>query len=299
MRVLLDYSWPLFAVGFFGVLMKSVDTLMLGYISTTYSTGIYSIAMSTANMLTIAENAFGTLFLPVVTGLYAIKHKPALRKTYATVTRWVYSTTFPATLFTVIFAAEILGVMFGDVYAEGAGALSILALGFFLVSACGPVRNMMESIAKTRFILYNTLAAAAINIALNMLLIPLLGMNGAALATLASFFALNALSWIEVYWFLRVQPYSAAFLKPTLAACIAASAFFLIKQFLPPLLPMPFVQSLALLLLLGFSFVAFYAVAFILIGGVQKEDLHVLLSAKKKYGFIPSAAISFIKRFVK
>ncbi|MCX6799383.1 MAG: flippase, partial [Candidatus Diapherotrites archaeon] len=292
---LLDYSWPLFAVGFFGVLMKSVDTLMLGYLSTTYNTGIYSIAMSTANMLTIAENSLGVLFLPIITGLYAIKSRSEMHKTYSAVTRWVFSITFPATLFTLLFSAEILTVLFGKIYAEGAVALGILAIGFFLVSFCGPVRSMIESIAKTRLMLYNTLAATAANMLLNALLIPLFGINGAALATMLSFFLLSAMAWLEVYYLLRVRPYSKAFLKPALASCIAIAAFYLLKQALPPLASLPFAPALALLLGFGSSFILLYTLLFIALGGLQPEDLTVLTAVEAKTGL----RIAFIRNFVK
>jgi len=297
MRELFSYSWPLFAIGFFGVLMRVIDTLMLGYMSTTYNTGIYNVAAPTANMLTIAENAFGTLFLPVVTGLYAVKNMHELKRTYKTVTRWIFAAIFPATLFTVLFSGEILGIMFGEVYTEGAGALAILSIGYFLVSFCGPVRNMMESISKTRLILYNTLAAAFINIALNAIMIPIMGMNGAALATTISLFIWNVLAWIEVYYYLRVHPYSKAYLNPTIASCAAIAVFFVIKQFLPPLQSLRFPLDMAALIILGAAFVGFYALLFIVFRGLQPEDLAVLSAVEKRLGFKANFARNFIKRF--
>jgi O-antigen/teichoic acid export membrane protein len=277
--------------------MRSVDTIMLGYMSTTFNTGVYNVAAPTANLLTVAELAFSTIFLPVVTGLYAAKKMGELRKTYTTVTRWVFSTIFPCTLFTVLFAAEILGVMFGSEYASGAGALSILAVGYFMVSFFGPVRSMMESISQTKLILFNTLVATAINIALNLALIPPWGMNGASLATTISFFVWNLLSWLQVYRKLKMHPFSGAFLKPTIAACIAIMIFFGIKTALPPLESIAFPLDIALLTALGASFVGLYAMLFIVMKGLQPEDMEVLRAIENKTGIRVGFARNFVKRF--
>lgn len=57
---------------------------------------------------------------------------------------------FPCLLFTVLFSAQILSVMFGDIYAQGATAMAILAVGVFMASFFGPVSSILESTKKQR-----------------------------------------------------------------------------------------------------------------------------------------------------
>jgi len=300
---LFSYSWPLLAVGFFDIIMYSIDTVMLGYLSKAYDAGLYSVAQPTANLLNIAPFAFGSLFLPVVTGLYAQKKLKDLNKTFKVVSRWIFAAIFPGLLFTIIFAGEILAVMFGDVYAKGASALAILALGIFMVSFVGPVRSILESVKKTKLIFFNTVLAGTLNIALNIWLIPLFGATGnaiigAALATAGSYIVWNILGLAEVFAITKMHPYSRAYIAPTIAACIAAGLFLLAL----PSIPMPnsfsFPLSVASLIAYGAVFVVLYAMAFLLLKGFEAEDIEIIKKIEAKTGLKIGPARQLVKRFI-
>jgi O-antigen/teichoic acid export membrane protein len=298
LRELFGYSWPLFAVGFFMILMSSIDTICLGILDTTYNTGIYNVAMPTARVLDLPAFAFMALFLPIATGLYATKKMDELSKTYKTISRWIFSLTFPCTLFTIIFSREILSTMFGSIYGQGAGALAILALGFCVFSSMDPVRSMLEPLAKTKFILFNTLAASLLNIGLNLAFIPVWGIVGAALATTFSYFFWALLAFFEVYAAMKIHPFSKAYWKPTVAGCVAAGFFFAAKQFLPQVDLLMFPAKLFLLVFLGTAFLALYALIFIGVRGLQQEDVEVLRAVEKKTGLRIEFARNIIKRFI-
>ena len=75
---------------------------------------------------------------------------------------------FPCFLFTVLFSTQILSVMFGDIYAQGASAMVILAIGVFMASFFGPVSSILESTKKTKIIFFNTAVCGVLNIFLNL-----------------------------------------------------------------------------------------------------------------------------------
>jgi O-antigen/teichoic acid export membrane protein len=302
-KELLNYSWPLFAIGFFYALMGSIDTLMLGSLSIAYDAGIYNVAHPTANLLTVAATAFGTLFLPVITGLYAQKKMDEFKKTFKVVTRWEFAMVFPCFLFTVLFAPEILGIMFGGEYAAGAGALIILSAGIFLSCFTGQVKSILESTNKTKIIFYNTVFSGLLNVALNWWLIPLFGTTGnaiigAAIATAASYIVWNFLALAEVYLLIKVHPYNRHYLQPAAAATIAIACFFIIKSASPELLSLPFMFAFPLLCLFGAGFLALYGVLFIVLKGLQPEDLEMLKQAEAKIGIRPERLRAIIRRFV-
>jgi O-antigen/teichoic acid export membrane protein len=302
-KELLHYSWPLFAIGFFYTLMSSIDTLMLGSLSIAYDAGIYNVAHPTANLLTAVTTAFGTLFLPVITGLYAQKKTGEFAATFKVVTRWEFALIFPCLLFTVLFAPEILGTMFGKEYAVGAGALIILSIGIFLSSFTGEVKSILESIKRTKLIFYNTVFSGLLNVALNWWLIPLFGQSGnaiigAAIATAASYVVWNFLALAEVYLLVKVHPYNRHYIQPAVAACIAIACFFAVKSAAPELLSLPFTLALPLLCVFGAAFLALYGLLFLFLRGLQPEDIGVLKQAEAKIGLRSARLRAFIKRFV-
>ena len=301
-RELFHYSWPLFAIGFFDVLMYSIDTVMLGSLSKAYDVGLYNVAQPTANLLVVAPIAFGSLFLPVITGFYAQKKMKEFKKTFKVVARWIFSFVFPCLLFTLLFARDILSVMFGNIYAEASSALAILALGVFMVSFIGQSRSILESIGKTKLIFVNTIIAGVVNVALNIWLIPLFGASGnaivgAALATSFSYFLWNFLGLAEVFYLTKMHPYSKSYMQPTIAACISIAAIYFIKRPLPSIQTLVFPFDFLLLAVLGISFLGIYALFFLAFKGIQKEDVEVLRAVEKKLGPRVGILKSFIKRF--
>ncbi len=298
LKELFGYSWPLFAVGFFMLIMGNIDTISLGILNTAYNTGIYNVATPTARILEIPSFALAALFLPVVTGLYANKKMDELGRTYKTVTRWLFSTTFPCTLFALLFAKEILSTMFGSVYSQGWPALAILALGFCIFYTLNAVRSMLQPLAKTKFVLYNTIAAAVLNIFLNIFLIPLFGIVGAALATALSYIFWSSLAFFEVYAAIKIHPFSKAFWKPTIASLLAAALFFTGKRIIPPIDSYQFPLKLILLVVAGAAFLAVYATILIGIKGLQQEDIEILKAIESKTGMKIAFVRNLIKRFI-
>jgi O-antigen/teichoic acid export membrane protein len=307
-KEMFSYSWPLLAVGFFEILMTSIDTLMLGSpffvsISGMYQAGIYNVAYPVAHLLIFAPTAFGSLFLPIVTRQFAQRNLKDMSQTYKTVTRWTFAVIFPMLLFTIAFSKEILWTFFGKEAAAGTGALIILSIATFVVAFVGQVRPILQSIKKTKLIFFNSIVSAVANIILNAWLIPLFAIQGAAiigaaLATLLTYVIWNALALAEVHSFTKIHPYEKAYLQPTAAALAAITGFFFLKQALPEIGPMPFHLNFAVLSALGISFLAFYGLLFLAFKGLQKEDILVLKAFEAKTGTKLGFAKQFIKRFI-
>ena len=303
MKEVLSYSWPLLAVGFFSILMSSIDIIMLGHLSQAYNVGIYNVAMPTANLLFIAPFAFGSLFLPIITGLYAQKKMEEMKKMFKVVSRWIFSMIFPGLLFIVLFSTQILSVMFGDIYAQGASAMVILAIGIFMLAFVGPVGDILESIKKTKLIFLNTVICGVLNIFLNFWLIPLFEASGnaiigAALATTISLMLWSLIAFIEVFVFTKLHPYSRAYVVPTFTACIAIILFFVLKNAVPSLELFAFPLNFIILTAFGVGFLCLYGLFFVVFRGIQPEDVDILRAIEKKTGVKTGPIRHFVKRFI-
>src|SRR3989338_3462693 len=91
-------------------------------------------------------------------------------------------------LFVMIFAypSSIITLLFGESYTGAASSLSILIIGYFFITAFGLPEWGLRTFNKTKFLWVVTLIGFLLNIILNVMLIPVYGIAGAAIAATIS-----------------------------------------------------------------------------------------------------------------
>jgi O-antigen/teichoic acid export membrane protein len=94
---------------------------------------------------------------------------------------------------------QIIKTLFGAEYIAGATALSILVFGFMVYGAVGPAGAILRSYGRTKTVMWTNYLGAVINLGLNFLLIPIYGVNGAAIATGFALGLLYILNFVFAY----------------------------------------------------------------------------------------------------
>ncbi|MFO7971597.1 MAG: polysaccharide biosynthesis C-terminal domain-containing protein, partial [Desulfobacterales bacterium] len=116
---------------------------------------------------------------------------------------------FVFNLLTVVFffalGRPLLGLVFGAVFVNSYLPLVILMAGQMVNSAAGSVAFLLNMTGHERDTAKGVACAAGINIVLNLILIPPLGINGAATATAVSMVVWNVLLWWMVRKRLRIN----------------------------------------------------------------------------------------------
>jgi O-antigen/teichoic acid export membrane protein len=157
-----------------------IDRLFLVRYVTDDDIGIYAIAVKLASMLGVALLAFSTAWLPFA---LSIKSQPTAPRTYAKMLTYFCVAGFGLALGLSLFAHEILLVVTTYKYVAAAQYVWLLVL-IPLTSGLNSILTIGLYIEKRLGQLSWTIGlAAAINILLNFLLIPPLGVFGAAAAT--------------------------------------------------------------------------------------------------------------------
>ncbi len=125
-----------------------------------------------------------------------------------------------------VFGPELLSVMVPAAFMPPALLLPVLVLAYVLRDIADFFRSLLLINKRAAWVGKIALAAAAVNLAMNMLLIPAYGIFGAALATLLTWAAYLAVCWAvadrEHRLPIRVAPYAA--LLALMAAVYAAAA---------------------------------------------------------------------------
>lgn len=108
----------------------------------------------------------------------------------------VIALSLPVALGLIVFGKPILATVFGPEYAAGALALAILCVGQLLNAGFGSVGNILNMTGHERDTVLGVAIGAISNVALNLLLIPPLGIDGAAIAIAMSLLIWN--SWLAI-----------------------------------------------------------------------------------------------------
>jgi O-antigen/teichoic acid export membrane protein len=195
-KKLLKYSYPLLLSGMIGTILSWADTALLGYYMTDFDVGLYNAALPTAMLILLPHQAIGSLAISSFSELKE-KNEKSMEESLQTATYWVFSLVFPTFLIMLLFSEQVLTLLFGSQYTQASLALSILAIGYLFDSSVGRVGSFLESKGYTNYLMYNNVAALLLNIILNVILIPIYGIIGAAIATASTTILANLLALIE------------------------------------------------------------------------------------------------------
>jgi O-antigen/teichoic acid export membrane protein len=220
--------------------------------------GLYNAAIPTVNLLLVIPLAVVSLFIPVTAKLLAKNKIMELKKSYFISSEWIFFINFPIFLILFVFPQQVLNVLFGAVYSATAQALSILAIGFFMYASAHPSLKMLELQKDTKFYLISTGLAALTNILLNLWLIPLYGLNGAAVASAVSLIMLFILVTYKVNQRGNYLTYSNGFMKSGFIAMALLGVIYIFAKIffsiITPIMLIPltciYLGSYALLLFL-------------------------------------------------
>lgn len=190
---LLKFSLPLLVSSAMWTLLLQADNVLIGYFLSSAETGVYDAAFNLAWIVTFSVSSFGFMFLPIFSELHRDGKEEHMRSMYSLVAKWMVIFTLPIYLALVISPEKTLILLFGSGYADGAVSLVILATGFLIQVVAGPAGGAVVSMGYTRFVMYTTLLAGAMNIVLNVLLIPIFSASGAALASASTYLLFNGL----------------------------------------------------------------------------------------------------------
>ena len=249
---LLRFSYPLMFVTIIGTAMHWMDIYMLGFFFDNATVGMYHPPARTAGLMRMILIAFMGIFSPILSELYSNNDRKGMVSLYQLVIRWIMTIALPLFLLIILFPKKVM-FLFGTEFQESHMILSILTTSVLIqtfIGISGPTLTM-TGYPKINFI--NSIIVLLTNFALNISLIPLHAGLGAAIATLISMFFLGIIRSIEVWYILRLQPFSLKLIKPILATFAVFMLMISIKSFI-----MPFHTIISLLIastIIGITFI--------------------------------------------
>ncbi|MBG0827420.1 polysaccharide biosynthesis protein [Planomonospora sp. ID67723] len=167
------------------ILIVWLDVLIVGALVSNHEAGIYATASRFITTGTLVLAATRIAVAPQIAALLARREHGEAERLNTVATGWVMIASWPLYLALACFGPFVL-TLFGPGFAGGATALAILAGSMLVVMAAGNVQTVLLMGGKSSWALGNKVAALAVNVALNLVLVPRLGIVGAALAWAAA-----------------------------------------------------------------------------------------------------------------
>ncbi|MGG6270691.1 flippase [Leptolyngbya sp. AN03gr2] len=166
-------------------LNAQVDILMLGALRGVEAAGVYVPVSRGANLIVFALMAVVNVLAPVQASLYTQGKRQELQSLVTRSTGGVFLASLAIALPLIVFGHWYL-MLFGAAFTQGQRALTILCLGQVAASVTGLAGPLLNMTGYERYTLISVAVGGGLNIVLNTYLIPLWGIEGAALATSAS-----------------------------------------------------------------------------------------------------------------
>ena len=186
-KTMLGFGVQIFGANAINMINYKADIILIGYFLTATDVGCYAVAVGLSKFFWLIPQAIQTITYPATSEYWANNNHSALQTMIDKSMRYTACVLLPIGLGVGFFAEEIITLVFGEGFSYAVLPLQILLIGTIINGAVQrPIGSILYSIGRPDLNLRIFIAAAMVNIILNILLILYLGICGAAVATTIS-----------------------------------------------------------------------------------------------------------------
>jgi O-antigen/teichoic acid export membrane protein len=194
-RAWLNTALPFLVMAGVSMLTTQVGTIVVGLLQGSEAAGMYNVATRAAVFTSFLWLTATYPLGPMIPRLYVTDEHDELERVLTRFGRLTFLATLPLALGLVVFAHPVLSI-FGEEFTGGEDAMRLIALGELAKVAAGFASVALLMTAYERGATVVLAASCVLTIALDLVLVPLWGIEGAAVgstagAVLASVFAVS------------------------------------------------------------------------------------------------------------
>lgn len=173
------------------VVIERIDLLLVGVLVGVPEAGVYAVGVKLASMGGRLVGPAAVTVLPFASQLAAERGRPAVRDAWLASTRLVLAVAMPVSLTLVLLARPAVSVWVGPRYRGAAIVVVCLAAAGLLGALKLPGARVLAGMGLARPVALITTVEAAMNLVLDAVLAPHLGLAGVAVASLIASTAVN------------------------------------------------------------------------------------------------------------
>ncbi len=210
------------------MILLNIDTLMINHFLNLKDVAIYGPSLFIASSILVPSRALQAIIAPVVANGWTTNDLQTIKTIYKK------SAIAPLTLSIFLFLliwinTDLIMSYFGKTFGQGKYIILFLGVGNLINIATGINGTLINTSRYYKADFYFQLGLVALTIILNIIFIPLYGLNGAALATAITLGLHNSLKSLFVLYRFKMHPFSLN----TLYISGIGILFFLSVTYLP------------------------------------------------------------------
>ncbi|GAA0879803.1 hypothetical protein GCM10009119_27720 [Algoriphagus jejuensis] len=290
-KIHLDFNWNHFPAGFrssfirfslitflataASTLIMKIDSIMVSSMVSLEANAIYSIAFYMALVVELPRRAISQVAMPVIADHFAKNQIPAINGLYRQISnRQLYICLLLFALIWCNIDSIYHFVPNREIYQAGKWVVFYIALGKIFDVAFSVNSEILVFSAYYRFNLVLTIAMSILIIGVNYWLIPVFGIEGAAIGSATVMLAFNLVKYFYLKIKLGLDPFSRESFKILLVGMTAFTGMFLSSEAIAPMLLMVVKSLLIVSVFAGMSWLL----------GVGSEEWSWIKARLKKSG---------------
>jgi O-antigen/teichoic acid export membrane protein len=198
-KELLYFSAPMMMGYTASTIVTNLDTILLAFFRTPQDVALYQVALPLANLLLLVSSAITIVLLPTISELWSRKKHDMVGHMIGLVSKALFIIMIPLAMTMIAFPENVISMLFGESYVAAAPILQILSFATLIISMNSIFSSSFIGIGKPGLITKLTFIATAFNVAFNIVLIPTMGIRGAAFSLLTS----SAVGFLLLSYYLR------------------------------------------------------------------------------------------------
>ncbi len=250
-KSILSASLPISIAGILGGLMINTDIVLLGWLTDARQVGLFTAAQKPILFLYLIPSFIAGGIFPTLARLVTRdQEKSRLLISKGLIATLLFA--LPITLGLLLASEDIVRLLYGNDYLPAIFAFQILAGTILIMFPVSILHNAIFAYDRQKFLMRVSIVGITLNAVFDLILIPVWGITGAAIATLCTQVIIGAAMWhkakrLNGFSILRALP------KITFATLIMGLSVVLLNQL-----------NLSVLLIIFFASLVYIATLFLL-----------------------------------
>jgi len=201
LKPMLKYSIPLMPNGLMNWAVNYADRLVIVQYLSIAAIGTYSASYSFGSLLNSIVGPIGFVLFPLVSKLWDQNKKEETKNYFLRITRYFIMVALPASLGLAMLSQPLLKIFATAQFTSSTFLVLWIALGVMFKGIFQINVYVFHLVHKTKYVAVILLIGVLANIGLNILLVPKIGIEGAAVATLVTyiFIGLSAVYYGRIF----------------------------------------------------------------------------------------------------
>ncbi|MEM8948815.1 MAG: flippase [Pseudomonadota bacterium] len=220
LRQLLAFGVPLIGFELLSHIFSYIDRVQINYFLGTYEVGLYSAANNLCLYLqTVFVVSLATAITPMYMDRWETEGRESTETFLAQVLRYYLLISIPTAVGVSLIGKDLIDFLAGDKYVEAHSVIPYVIVGMLIDGITAVMAAGLQIEKRTGLMMAIMGCAAVLNVALNAVLIPRFGIEGAAMTSLVSYAFFTGVCW----YFGRKSLTIRIELKPVIYYGIAAA----------------------------------------------------------------------------